>query len=494
MPRTQLFMWKTLFQQHASDELTLQVRLRTMIVRAILDGILTPGAVLPSSRELATLLKVSRNTVTLAYQHLADQAYIEAKPRSGYQVTVKAAPKIDAERSALAQLHAPDWQQRLPRQLWTLPNIRKPRNWQDYPYPFIYGQFDASLFPAREWRECAIQALRATAVRDWACDRIDQDDAQLVAQIQQRILPARGIWVSKEEILVTAGAQQANYILADVLFGHNTVLGLEEPGYPDVRNIYSSHGAVIKPLKLDGSGLDLRSDFSACDYLYVTPSHQCPTTMAMPENKREFLLQSAIRNDFVIIEDDYDSELNFDSQPLRALKSMDKDGRVIYVGSLSKTIAPGLRVGFMVADPELIREARAARRLMMRHLPTNNERALALFLSLGHHDMLIRRLTTAYDRRLGVLAKALSRDLPQWKFKAPQGGSALWIEGPAGLSMNALAERALDLGVVVEPGNIFFDRPQSKNALRHLRMGVASINESVIEAGVSLLARVARQF
>lgn len=484
-------MWTTLFSHQTTHEPTLQGRLRTLIVRSILDGILTPGAVLPSSRELSKLLGISRNTVTLAYQHLADQAYLEVRPRSGWRVSHKAAiqPKQDIEQQTIAT--PPDWSKRLPRKLWTLPNIRKPANWQDYPYPFIYGQFDASLFPAREWRECVIGALRATAVHDWAIDRIDQDDSRLVEQIQQRTLPARGIWVSKEEILVTAGAQQANYILAEILFSPGIGLGLEEPGYPDVRNIYSSRGATVYPLKVGPEGVDLHGPFK--DYVYVTPSHQCPTTVTMPEENRRRLLEMAIREDFVIIEDDYDSELNFDRLPVRALKSMDQSGRVIYVGSLSKTIAPGLRVGFMVAAPALIREARAARRLMNRHPPTNNERALALFLSLGHHDMLIRRLTKAYERRLAALSEAMRYHLKDWRFSSPTGGSALWVQAPPGVSMNQVAREALTLGVVIEPGGIFFSRPHSHLAQRHARLGVASIQESLIPSGIQRLAEAARR-
>lgn len=493
MGRKQFSMWKALFAQHQGADTTLQGRVRTMVVRAILDGVLTPGMVLPSSRGLASLLGVSRNTVTLAYQHLVDQSYIEPHDRSCYQVSAKATPVPSAASAPPARALAPDWTRRLARQLSRLANIHKPRNWQDYPFPFIYGQFDSSLFPAREWRECAIQALRATAVRDWACDRIDQDDAQLIEQIQQRVLPARGIWVGRDEVLITAGAQQANYILAEVLFGSSTVLGLEEPGYPDVRNIYSSRGARVRPLPLDAQGMVIGKALAGCDYVYVTPSHQCPTTVTMPESRRRELLEAARRQDFVLIEDDYDSELNFEDRPAPALKSLDREGRVIYVGSLSKTIAPGLRVGYMVADAQLIHEARAARRLMMRHPPTNNERALALFLSLGHHDMLIRRLTKAYDHRLSVLAAALAEQLPDWRFVPPQGGSALWIEGPRGLSMNALTDAALREGVVVEPGNIFFDRPASPQAMRHLRMGVGSIHESAIPEGVARLARAARR-
>jgi len=493
MARTQLSMWKTLFTQHPSHEPTLQGRLRTMIVKAILDGVITPGTILPSSRELSNLLQVSRNTVSLVYQQLSDQQYLEAKPRSGYVVQAMATLLPSSHQDGLRNSQAVAWNARFHKRISELPNISKPANWQDYPFPFIYGQFDVSMFPAREWRECAIQALRASAVRDWASDRIDQDDTQLIAQIQQRVLPTRGIWVSKDEILVTAGAQQANYILSEILFDSHTVLGLEEPGYPDVRNIYSSHGAVIQPIKVDANGLRLSAQLALCDYVYVTPSHQCPTAVTLPEDQRLRLIEAAKEQDFIIIEDDYDSDLNFDSQPARALKSLDEHGRVIYVGSLSKTIAPGLRAGYMVADPALIREARAVRRLMMRHPPMNNERTLALFLSLGHYDMLLRRLTKAYNQRIQKLSAAIRRELPQWTFSEPKGGAALWVQGPVNCSMTYLAKKALDSGVIIEPGNIFFDKPNGKFAARHARLGVASIHESRIDEGIRVLAQVVRQ-
>ncbi|MCX8522278.1 MAG: PLP-dependent aminotransferase family protein [Rhodoferax sp.] len=483
-------MWKELFSQHPIHEPTLQGRLRSMIVKAILDGVISPGTVLPGSREMSHLLQVSRNTVSLAYQHLADQQYLQARARSGYVVQASAALQPSPAQASKPTASTVEWQSRFRKLLSELSNISKPANWQDYPFPFIHGQFDSSLFPAREWRECAMQALRASAVRDWASDRIDQDDEQLIEQIQQRVLPSRGIWVSKEEILVTAGAQQANYILADILFDAHTVLGLEEPGYPDVRNIYSSHGAVIHPIQVNGQGLDIDSDLSHCDYVYVTPSHQCPTAVTMPEARRLKLVEAAASNDFVIIEDDYDSDLNFDSRPAPALKSLDNSGRVIYVGSLSKTIAPGLRAGYMVADPVLIREARSARRLMMRHPPMNNERTLALFLSLGHYDMLLRRLTKTYSHRIHCLAEALQRVLPEWRFTRPQGGASLWVQGPEHFSMTDLAKTALQQGVIIEPGHIFFNHPQSSFAARHARLGVASIHESKIDAGIRQLAQV----
>ena len=167
-----------------------------------------------------------------------------------------------------------------------------------------------------------------------------------------------------------------------------------------------------------------------CDYVHVTPSHQFPTTVNMPLERREALLARAKADDFVLIEDDYESEINHVGPPHPALKSLDDSGRVIFLASLSKTLAPGLRLGYMVGPRDLIREARALRRLMLRHPPANNQRTVALFLARGNHNSLMRRLSHAYRERWQVMRDALARHLPQCKVWPSIGGTAYWIEGP----------------------------------------------------------------
>jgi GntR family transcriptional regulator / MocR family aminotransferase len=483
-------MWQTLFAKQTQTVPTLQGRLRAMLVRGILDGFLSPGAVLPSSREMAIILSISRNTVTQAYLHLVDHGYLVALPRSGFVVQERGPLHLNPITKPQISLATPSWNERIARPLTGLRNIVKPADWQRYPYPFLYGQFDSSLFPIRAWRECSTNALRATAVRDWASDRMDQDDSALLEQLQQRILPTRGIWASRDEILITMGAQQANYILAEILVSAQTVLGLEDPGYPDVRNIFETRGARVQSLPVGPQGISLQAPFGDCDYVYVTPSHQCPTTVTMPPEKRRLLLQEAIAKNVVIIEDDYDSELNFVGKPSAAIKSLDPSGHVIYVGSLSKTIAPGLRVGFMVADRALIREARAARRLMMRHPPINNERTLALFLGMGHHNILMRKLTRVYQERVEQLTTSLAKYLPDWQVTVPQGGSALWVRGSKGLNMDSIVDEAKKVGVLLEAGSIFFADPSDKQATRYARMGIASIAKEKIHEGVAALASI----
>jgi GntR family transcriptional regulator/MocR family aminotransferase len=206
----------------------------------------------------------------------------------------------------------------------------------------------------------------------------------------------------------------------------------------------------------------------------------------MPLSRREQLLKQAEEHDILVIEDDYESEINFVGDPTPALKSLDASERVIYVGSLSKTLAPGLRLGYMVAPRPLIEEARALRRLMVRHPPANNQRIVALFLSMGHHDSLIHRLSQTYKNRWQVMGEALNKYLPESSRIPSFGGTSYWVEGPAGLDTRELKERARAAGILIESGDICFmeeDPPQN-----FIRLGYSSISSKQIEPGVRKLA------
>lgn len=487
-------LWKQLLQRSARENMSLQGQIREMLASAILDGQLPAGAPIPSSREMAEQLGVARNTVVLAYQQLADEGYLVSRQRSGHFVNPEMlAGRIHADRAkpAPSRRREPDWSRRFQQRPSRQRSIVKPANWQQYPYPFLYGQFDAMLFPTADWRECCIKALSVLDIREWAPDQIARDDEALVQQIRTRVLPRRGVWAAADEIVVTVGAQHALYSVADLLVREGTRVGIEDPGYPDARNIFSSRTSQLLPLRVDAQGLVIDETLRQLDYVYTTPSHQCPTTVTMPLERREALLRLADEADLILIEDDYESENRFDGEPTPALKSLDRSNRVIYVGSLSKTLAPGLRIGYVVGPAELIAELRALRRLMLRHPPAYIQRAFALFLSLGHHDALLRRLAAAQRERVGILLAALAQHLPQCQVVPVSGGGSCWVRLPDGLSATALAERALAKGVLIEPGEVFFmaDPPPRQ----YFRLGYSSIALQAIEPGIQALAEAVRE-
>jgi GntR family transcriptional regulator / MocR family aminotransferase len=487
-------IWVKLFPQFSGSSVTLQGQVKEMMVHAILMGLVPAGAKVPPSRALAQALGLSRNTVALALQVLVDKGFLIASARSALVVNGDILlGQVNQAGQAAAKPSALQWSSRFASHLETQRNIVKPANWQDFAYPFVYGQFDASLMPLKDWRACARQALFVPAVKKWAQDHIDRDSDALLDQIQHRLLPARGIMARRDEILVTAGAQMGCYLLSNVLLDRQTVVGIEDPGYPDARNNFMLRSDSVKALPVDTDGLVPSRAMGECAYVYVTPSHQCPTTVTMPLQRRQAILDLAKRRNVVLFEDDHESELNFSGRPLPALKSLDVDGRVIYLGSLSKTLAHGLRIGYIVAPAELIRELRALRRLIMRHAPTNNAHTASLFIAQGHHDAFIRKLNITYRERRQVLEDAFARHLPQFQITPSQGGSGAWVKGPPGLNSQLLADHCALQGVLIEPGDVFFNK-SSANSQSHFRLGYSAIPPGVIEAGVRELGIAFKTF
>ncbi len=489
--RNDTAIWSGLFRISAESGQTLQAQIRQAIVAAILDRQIAASMPLPSCRVLAEKLGVARGTVVLAFQQLVDQGFLIARERRGHFVNpeVLATPAKPLQKANDSNPPAEiDWKARRRIAASDMPRPAKHENWIKYSYPFVYGQFDPGLFPTAEWRECNRMALAVLEIRNWASDMVDRDDPLLIEQIQARLLPRRGIFANPDEIIVTLGAQNALYMLATLLMGKNTKVAMEEPGYPDARSIFQLAGAEIAPTPVDHSGIVTSAIPNDADFVFVTPSHHCPTMVPLSAERRQDILARAQQFNQIIIEDGYDSQL-IDQAPQQALKSLDRSGRVIYVGSMSKTLAPGLRLGYIVASADLIAELRAIRRFMLRHPPANNQRAVALFLSLGHHEALVRRLSTAFDERRKRLIQAISAFLPEWRSTDSAGGTSLWLEGPQGTDAPALAEAAACRSVIIEPGDRFFNRLDRPT--RFMRLGISSIALQHIEPGIRELATAA---
>ncbi len=500
--RSDGLMWHQLFHLSPESSQSLQAQLRENLVRAILDGHIPLDAPLPSSRELARQLGIARNTVVLAYQHLIDESYLVSQERKGYFVNpeilsgrVNAAPSSRetgaVETSAGDNL---DWQTKIRAgsslgvDLVEQRNIVRPLNWSDYKYPFIYGQIDPDLFPVNDWRESCRLSLHVSAIHEWSVDRVDHDDELLVEQIINRILPRRGVWATSDQLLVTTGAQNALFLLAQLLVDEQSTVGIEDPCYADARNMFSLFTRQQIGFAVGDQGVCIDERIEDCDVVYVTPSHQCPTTTTLPLAQRQRLLEAADKHDFLIIEDDYESELNFVGEPTPALKSLDSHGRVIYVGSLSKTLAPGLRIGYMVGPPELIRRARSLRRLMYRHPPSNVQRTVGHFVALGHHDSIMLKLAREFKHRWQLMETALSDHLSM-SSKAPTfGGSSFWVALPDHLLSAELEKAARQQSIVINSGDNYF---ASADGPRHFfRMGFSSIADERIEPGIRALADI----
>jgi GntR family transcriptional regulator/MocR family aminotransferase len=489
MPNPRAIQWAQLFELPDTPKLPLQARLRQAVVQAILDGRLSAGAALPSSRELAQLLSLSRNTVTSAYLQLMDEGFLQARARSGVFVAPNARPVSALPAEPLVGAsgqpgRAPEWSARVLRSLVDRPTLAKPERWRQYPYPFVYGTYDPQLFPTEDFRECCSRSLARSQLPHWTPDFETDDVPDLIEQIRTRLLPKRGVFALPSEIIVTVGAQHAYYLLAEALFDETKRVGLEEPGHPHARTSFSLRNPRWVEIGVDDEGLVVDA-LPAVDYLFVTPSHQSPTTTTLSLERRQWLLRKAELQDFVIIEDDYEAENLYEGEPMPALKSLDKTGRVVYVGSVSKSLSPALRLGYIVAPRALIKELRAIRHAMLRHPSAFLQHAYALFLALGHHESHARRVNIAMQERLGVAAQALRQHLPDFEFTLPQGGASLWVRAPAWVDAAELASIARGHGVLIEAGDVFFAKPPYPCPFFRLRL--SSIAAAQIPAGIRAL-------
>ena len=262
---------------------------------------------------------------------------------------------------------------------------------------------------------------------------------------------------------------------------------LENPCYPGLREVVALSRCNSIEIDVDELGLPPEKIPADADVVFTTPSHHCPTSATMPMERRRLLLQNAARDDFIVVEDDYEPEISFAHAPSPALKSLDRNGRVVYVGSFSKSILPSLRLGYIVASEPFIREARALRAILLRHPPNLMQRITAYFLSLGHYDAMIRRTGAAYLRRREAMSEAIKAHGLMVAPTNSAGGSSFWMEAPVSVNSEELAVALRKEGVLIEPGGIFFHEPNSKQ--NNYRLAYSSISVDRIPEGIARIAK-----
>ncbi|MEX3014753.1 PLP-dependent aminotransferase family protein [Gymnodinialimonas hymeniacidonis] len=470
----------------------LQTRLKDAITRAIWDGRFAPGDRLPATRALAKHLGISRITVSLAYDSLLATGYIVSLARSGYFVAPDAPTRIETVGTAgNGTVEQMDWAARLGDPPKALGAQANPPDWRRYKYPFIFGEPDVARFPVDDWRDCVRRALGKRHFEQIAFDARDRDDPFLLEQIVRRSVSGRGVAASVEEVLVTAGAQNALWLMVQVLFPKREgVVAIEDPGYPELRNLLYQQGLTVRPIPVDQDGLRVSEIPSDVQAVFVTPSHQAPTGATMSMARRNELLERAEQDDFIVIEDDYDYEMAYASPALPALKSLDRRGRVVYVGSFSKSIFPGLRLGYLTADAALVEHARAIRTLSGRHLPGLTQKTVAYFLSEGHYNSHSRRMRMRMSRRNEVLREALGAQGLTPALERVTGGTTLWLRGPDGMIDTEIVAALREKSVLVEAGSAFYADPNPP--MNRLRLGFATIETALIEDGVALIAEAIR--
>lgn len=474
----------TFFNLPENSKLGLRDQICEMVSSAITSQILSPDKRLPSCRELAQELGVSRNTVFAAYNRLIDLGLLVSRNRSGYYI----APDSQSILALSNGTEHDSEKDRVPSPVKFEPSglipVVNPLNWTSYPYPFIYNQIDPGLFPVESWRECSRLALSRTQKPAWMDDSVESDSPQLIQQLRQRLLNYRGIYAEEDEILITLGTQNALFIIGTVFSNKDKIIAIEDPGYPGARNAFQLSGNNFVGVPVDEEGLDVSAIPDNCQLVFTTPSHQFPTVVTMSESRRKQLLEASNRQDFLIIEDDYEAEMNYFDNRSRSIRSFDQDNRVIYVGSLSKTVSPGIRLGFMVAHRDIIERARMIRGVMMRHPPTIIQETVALFFRLGYYDSHLRNLRRRYKKRWHVMHDAISKHLSMLEQTQNKGGTSFWLRGPEGFNARDLADRLQEKGVLIDIGETYY----LSDDTRSFRLGFAFVTLQKLEEGIMIIA------
>lgn len=471
-----------------SAAIPLQLQLRRQIIEAVIAGRFRPGEKLPSIRALAGHLGVARVTVAQAFAELVATDYLTSRDRSGHYISegIELGPEAGPPAPPAARF---DWGQRLDGRFAQAQRRDRVRDWRRFRFPFVYGQADPELVDHAAWRDCAVRALGRREFASLTGDLYGEDDPELIDYIARHILTRRGIRARPEEILLTLGAQNALWLISQVLLGPGRRCAIEDPCYPGLREILAHSGAAVHPVAVDAQGLPPDAIPAGVSAVFTTASHQCPTNTTMPLPRRRALLARALQDGFALIEDDYEFELSFAGATSPALKAIDQSGAVIYVGSFSKSVFPGLRLGYVVADPGFIAEARALRGLSLRHPPGHMQRTLAHFLSLGHHDAQMKRMRRSYGERRAVMLEAIGQEGLDLARDGATGGSSFWLASP--IPSRALAETLKARDVLIEPGWPFFADPAQGDGF--FRLAYSSISAARIPEGIRRIATAIRE-
>lgn len=478
-----------------SNAISLQTQIFEQVRTMILEGRLRPGERLPATRALSDQLGIARNTAALAYDRLSAEGYIETKPSVGtfissqipegaLYVTSQSGARpasIGATRRTVGNRAHPGIRSQ------ALVNPRR----GELKVDFWVGRPDPASFPRKAWARLIAKRLQSaeSALTEY---RDPSGLRDLRKAIADRLRPTRNIATSADEVLIVGGVQDGLNLLSRLLLRPGSAAVVESPCYQGAAFLFESYGAKIVPVPVDERGLDCRKlpDVKNA-VVYVTPSHQYPLGVTLTLERRLELLAWAAETNSYILEDDYDSDFRYRGAPLTALKGLDRMERVIYLGTFSKCLGAGLRLGYVVVPPELVERARHMKTLMNNGQPWLEQATLADFMASGGYDRHVRNIRRLYLSRRNALLSALERYFPGGKIIGDEAGMHLAWRMPDGFPpSNEVEEIAIEAGVGVytltSGAATNFEMTNDKDP--HLVWGFASVPEDDITMGVARLA------
>lgn len=452
---------------------------------AILSGTFHSGEKLPSTRDVAEQLGISRTVVLLAYEQLLAEGFAEGRTGSGTYVP----STLGASRSAPAEKAANLRMARFgsaAEAAWLRVNFPQRRR-RSLPYDFAYGRSDLETFPFAMWRRILLRCARKISVA-----KLDYGPASGNVALREAICThlrrSRAVVCDPAQVLIVNGSQQALDLIARVLIERGDRVVIEDPSYQGTREVLRAASARVAPISVDRNGLNPDRLPSKARIAFVTPSHQFPTGAILPLARRLGLLQWAKRTNSVLVEDDYDGEFRYEGQPLESLQGLDREGRVIYIGTFSRTVFSALRIGYLIAPKNLVPAFAAAKWLCDRHTATLEQETLAEFISSGMYERYLRRVRRRNAARREALLDSISKFLGDRVEVTGDGAGAhvvLWPKKE--IDETSVIGGAASRGVGVYGISPYFLKKPRRSGLL---LGYPRLKETEIREGILRLGEV----
>lgn len=455
----------------------LYTQIYEQIKEQIITGRIPGGGKLPSIRTLSLTLNVSRNTVESAYMQLSSEGYIEGKPGSGFvSLKLDSMELLKPVSEGLTNIKEPEV------------ILHKINTNINYKYNFRGRSLSAHDFPLHIWKKLSNNCLSTISPENFTSNNSKRGERDLQIELMKYLNKSRGVSCSPEQIIISSGMEYSLSLLCQLFREDFAQVAIEDPGYMVARDIFTNNGYNITPISLEEDGINLEElNNSSAKIVYVTPSHQFPEGAVMPINKRLKLLDWAKRNQGIIIEDDYDSEFRYNSKPIPSLQSIDSRGCVIYIGTFSKSLSPGLRINYMVLPQSLLERYDRLFNWYRVSVPFIQQKILEQFMHQGYWDRHLRKIHLTAIRKHDLLIRTIHEYMGNnVVIHGENAGLHILLEFKNGLNENELIERAKKNGVLVSPVSVFWSRPD-KYSNNMILLGFGGMPESEIVEGIQAL-------
>jgi GntR family transcriptional regulator/MocR family aminotransferase len=454
--------------------------------QAILGGAVGAGERLPSTRDLAEQLGISRTVVVLAYEHLLAEGFIAGRGGSGTYVSDGLAGNVAPGTRKLARLRLSRYGNAVTGS--SMKTVDTPPPWTVAPrYNFMYERSDLETFPFAMWRRMLLRQARKGSTRQFDYGSA-LGNADLRVAICAHLRRLRAVVCEPSEVIVVNGSQQALDLVMRVLVDPGDSVAIEDPHYDGVREALRATGARLRPVPVDREGLDPALIPDDAGIVFVTPSHQFPTGAILPLDRRLALLKWARQRNAVIVEDDYDGEFHYGGRPLESLQGLDREGRIVYIGTFSRTVFPALRIGYLIAPASLVPAFTAAKWLSDLHSASLEQQTLAEFIAAGMYERHLRRLRRRNTARRATLLDAVQKYLGDRVEVTGEGAGAHVVLWPREhVSEEAVVAAAVKRGVgIYGIAHCFLRRPSRPGFL----LGYGRLTEREIREGIRLLGEL----